>query len=155
MPTAHATASDHGHSDGGHVHHGPLGHVHAPTPSVATYFTIYIALMVLMALTIIAAFLPLEKLPGHYWVRLIAMTIATIKGVLIILYFMHVKSGPRRAILFASAGFIWLAILFIFLMADYMTRNTPANYNPKGEPKFFQLPQDGANIATQTPPKEH
>ena len=41
---------------------------------------------------------------------------------LIILYFMHVRYNSRLAWVFASAGFIWLGILLVLVMSDYISR---------------------------------
>jgi cytochrome c oxidase subunit 4 len=95
---------------------------------------VLILLLVLLALTVGAAFL---HIPSHNWGILIAMTIAIAKGLLIILYFMHVKFGAKQTVAFATAGFLWLGILLTLTMADYITRNHPADLNYKGEPRYL------------------
>jgi cytochrome c oxidase subunit IV len=105
--------------------------------SVKSYYVIFVVLMVLLVLTIAAAFMDF----GHPGLNLlIAASIATAKAVLIIMYFMHVKGGPRRVIIFAVAGFLWLGILVALTLADYMTRNDPRYPNPKGEPRYVHYP---------------
>jgi cytochrome c oxidase subunit IV len=100
---------------------------------------IFIALLVLLALTTAIAFVDLDRLlRGHFWSIAIAMTIAIAKGLLIMLYFMHVKSGPQRAVAFASAGFVWLGILLVLTFSDYLTRNHPPDLTYKGEPRFLK-----------------
>ncbi len=51
------------------------------------------------------------------------MLIAAAKGVLIILFFMHVKDGPKLTRVFAAAAFVWLLILLALTMTDYLSRN--------------------------------
>jgi cytochrome c oxidase subunit 4 len=108
----------------------------SPTPQ--TYLKVFIALLVLLAITVAAAFVDLDRLlPGGFWSVSVALGIAVAKGLLIMLFFMHVKSGPRRAVAFSGAGFVWLAILLVLTMSDYLTRNHPTNLQYKGEPRFL------------------
>ena len=51
-----------------------------------------------------------------------ALTIAFVKTILIILYFMHVRYSSRLLWIFAGAGFFWLGIMFALSFADYFTR---------------------------------
>jgi cytochrome c oxidase subunit 4 len=131
------------------IHAAEPGHGHEG--AVKTYTVIFIGLLLLAGLTVAAAFVDLGRwLPGHYWGLLVAFTIAGIKGLLIILYFMHVLKGPRRAVIFACAGFVWLSIMLMLTWADYGTRRDPAELNPKGEPRYLwqtgdrHLPPDAA-----------
>jgi cytochrome c oxidase subunit 4 len=82
-----------------------------------TYFRVASMLFVLLVLTIAMAYVDL----GPFNI-VIAMTIAIVKAVLVVLFFMHVRYGSRVTWVFASAGFFWLLILFIFTMSDYVTR---------------------------------
>ena len=127
-------------------------------PSVRTYAVIYLALMVLLVVTVAAAFVPWSRfLPGHGWGVGIALTIALAKGLLILLYFMHVKYSARMVWAFAGAGFLWLGILFTLTFSDYVTRNHPAGANPKGEPRYLDAaPPPGGKPAKPSPrPREH
>ena len=108
-----------------------------PTPKA--YLVVFLALLVLLALTVSAAFLDLDRwLPGHFWGVAVTLSIAVAKGLLILLYFMHLKSGPRRAVAFAGAGFLWLGILIVLTFSDYLTRNHPPELNSQGEPHFLR-----------------
>jgi cytochrome c oxidase subunit 4 len=89
---------------------------------MSTYLAIFIALMVLLVITVVAAFLPLGQLN-----MIVAMTIATIKAVLVILYFMHVKFASRLTKVFVAAAFVWLAIMFVLTFADYVSRDWLSN----------------------------
>ena len=82
-----------------------------------TYFIIYGVLLGLMALTVFAALFDLGA--ANFAV---AMGIATVKMVLIILYFMHVRYSDKLTWVFSSAAFFWLLIFIIGTLNDYLTR---------------------------------
>ena len=109
-----------------------------PTPR--TYFLVLVGLLILLALTVGAAFL---NIPGHTWGMIIALTIAFAKVLLIALYFMHVKFSHKQVAAFAAAGFVWLGILITLTASDYITRNHPASMNYKGEPRYLQSDYPG------------
>ena len=113
-------------------------HVSKPEPTVSprTYLIIYVALMVLLMLTVAFSFVDL----GRHWNNLIALLIATAKAVLIAWFFMHLGYGPRLTWVFALAGFIWLAIMITLTMSDYLTRNHPPGDSPRGEPRYLVEP---------------
>lgn len=85
--------------------------------SVRTYWIIFAALMALLVLTVGVAQIHL----GAFSVA-VALTIATIKAVLIIMYFMHVRYSPRLIWLIAGAAFFWVLIMMGFTFSDYLTR---------------------------------
>jgi cytochrome c oxidase subunit 4 len=82
-----------------------------------TYVLVWAALLVLLFATWGFATLDL-----HPFNAAIAMTIALGKMLLIILIFMHVRYSSRLTWLFAAAGFLWLAIMILLTLNDYMTR---------------------------------
>lgn len=86
-------------------------------PPTRLYFIVYIILMVLLALTVAVAQLDIGALG-----ILIALTIATIKAVLVMLYFMHVRYSSRLTWIFAASGFAWLVIMYTLIMSDYLSR---------------------------------
>jgi cytochrome c oxidase subunit IV len=87
--------------------------------SVKTYVLIFVALMVLTALTVMAANFDLG------WANnVVALTIAVTKAVLVVLFFMHVRYSTRLTALTALAGVFWLAILIGITLSDYLTRET-------------------------------
>ena len=48
---------------------------------------------------------------------IVAMTIAVIKGTLVVLFFMDVRHGTPLTKLFVCAGFFWMAILLVFVLS--------------------------------------
>ena len=56
------------------------------------------------------------------WNIIAAMTIALVKMLLVILFFMHVRWATRLTWVVAASGFVWLLILFGITMTDYLTR---------------------------------
>ncbi len=97
------------------------GHdTHSHIVPVKVYLLVYVTLLVLLVATVGAAYLP-----GHHTLlnNVIALTIAVVKAVLVMLYFMHVRYSTRLTWLWASAGFFWLVIMFILTLGDYFTRH--------------------------------
>ena|SRR5947209_421952 len=82
------------------------------------YVTIFLALMVGTTLTVIAAF---YDFPGPLN-AVIALTIASIKATLVVLFFMHVRYSGRLIWLVIVAALLWLAIMFAITFSDYWTR---------------------------------
>jgi cytochrome c oxidase subunit 4 len=81
------------------------------------YYIIFAWLMALLVITVLAA--------TRDWGTagtVIAYIIASVKAVLIILYFMHVRYSTRLTWVFAGASFLWLGILLALTMSDYVSR---------------------------------
>ena len=89
-------------------HHGP---------SLQVYVTIFACLLVGTALTVYAATKDLGPLNN-----VVMLGIAITKATLVILYFMHVRYGPRLIWVLAGSGVAWLAIFVALTVADYVTR---------------------------------
>lgn len=53
----------------------------------------------------------------------VALTIATFKATLVVLFFMQARYGPRRTQLVIVAGIFWLAIMLALTLTDYLTRS--------------------------------
>ena len=84
---------------------------------VSVYYRIFLALMVLTAITVAAAYPDFGRFNA-----VIALTIAVTKATLVILFFMHVRYSPRLTWLVVSAGFFWLVILILLTMSDMVSR---------------------------------
>jgi len=79
---------------------------------------IFLALLMGTGLTAYVAYF---NFPGPLN-AVVAITIAVIKATLVILYFMHVRYGPRLIGLIIAAALFWMAILFALTISDYSTR---------------------------------
>ena len=86
-------------------------------PASKTYFLTVAALLGLLAITIAAAYVNLGPFN-----TIVAMSISVAKGLLIILFFMHVRDSNRLIWVAAATGFFWLGIMFALAMSDFITR---------------------------------
>ncbi|HSV07088.1 MAG TPA: cytochrome C oxidase subunit IV family protein, partial [Candidatus Binatus sp.] len=75
------------------------------------------ALLVLTVVTVGVSLVDLGPLS-----TVVALAIAAAKASLVILFFMHVRYGPRLIWIFASGGFFWLALLILLTMSDIVSR---------------------------------
>ncbi len=82
------------------------------------YFTVWAVLMCLTVTTAAVSYLDL----GAFSI-VVALIIATLKGSLVVLFFMHAKYiNVKATLLVILAGFFWLIILLLMTMTDYITR---------------------------------
>jgi cytochrome c oxidase subunit IV len=88
-----------------------------PVVPIKLYVGVFLALIALTVTTVAVSKVEL----GEYNF-VVAMTIAVIKGTLVILFFMHVKQSSSMTKVFVVAGFFWMAILFVFVLSDYFSR---------------------------------
>ncbi|MGD1092751.1 MAG: cytochrome C oxidase subunit IV family protein [Bryobacteraceae bacterium] len=84
---------------------------------VKTYALVFAALLTLTVTTVAVSKLEL----GEYNF-ICAMTIAVIKGTLVVMFFMDVRRSSSMTKLFVCAGLFWLAILLVFVLSDYLSR---------------------------------
>jgi cytochrome c oxidase subunit IV len=93
----------------------------APTHHVTglpVYFGIFFALMIFTILTVWVSRIDLGLLNTP-----IALAIAVIKATLVILFFMHVIHSTRLTWVVILASLLWLVLLFVLTLADYLTRS--------------------------------
>jgi cytochrome c oxidase subunit IV len=86
-------------------------------PTVGLYIVIILTLMVLTCATWAIAFVDLG-----IWNPVVALTIAVMKAVLVILFFMHVRYSSTLTKITVGAGFFWLLLLITLSLLDYLTR---------------------------------
>ncbi|MGH9944770.1 MAG: cytochrome C oxidase subunit IV family protein [Pyrinomonadaceae bacterium] len=97
------------------------------------YFVVFGALMVLTAITVLAATVDFGVLLGERFAFLntiVAMTIAVTKATLVILFFMHVRYGSKLVALVVVSGFFWLAIMMVLTISDYASRGWIGRVTP-------------------------
>lgn len=85
--------------------------------SVKVYAAVFCALLALTITTV-----AVSKLELGEFNFIAAMTIAAIKGTLVVMFFMDVRRAAALTKLFVGAGLFWLAILLVFLLSDYLSR---------------------------------
>jgi cytochrome c oxidase subunit IV len=91
-----------------------------PILSSKLYLGIWSALMVLTVITASVAFLDLGPLN-----TVVALGIATLKALLVVLFFMHVKyTSEKLTKMVIVCALFWLLILLFLSLADYGTRAT-------------------------------
>jgi cytochrome c oxidase subunit 4 len=86
-------------------------------PSAVAYYLVYLFLMVLLLVTVMAAFWPLGA-----WKIVVAMAIATVKACLVLWYFMHLRGSPRLVLMLFGMSFVILTIGAVVMIADYLSR---------------------------------
>ena len=106
--TEHATTAAHPTGDGhGAAHVVPVG----------IYLAVFAALMVLTVVTVAASRVDLGAFNTP-----VALFIAVAKAVLVVLFFMHVKYGPRVIGLVLAAAMLYLFYMIAGTGADYVSR---------------------------------
>jgi cytochrome c oxidase subunit 4 len=84
---------------------------------ISLYVGIWATLMVCTALTVFAASIDL----GMFNI-VIALLIATFKGTLVVLFFMHLRYSTKLTMVTVIAALFFLLILFSLSLTDYLTR---------------------------------
>lgn len=88
-----------------------------PVMPAKAYAQVWLALIVLLLLTLGSAYLKLGWANGA-----INLVIAFAKALLVMMFFMHLRSGHPVLRLVALAGFFWLALLIGLAFTDVGTR---------------------------------
>lgn len=92
---------------------------------IKIYLGVFVALLVLMAATVGAAYVDLG-----IFSNVVALLIAMAKTSLIMLYFMHLRYSSRLTQVFAAVGFLFFALLVVGTLHDYFTRGDFSNIAP-------------------------
>jgi cytochrome c oxidase subunit 4 len=126
-----------------------MSDIHLP---LKNYFLIYVLLLVGLAVTVGVAFVPLGDANVF-----VALLIAIAKATLVVLYFMHVATSPRLNRIVIGAGLVWLAILMVVILSDYLTRawiptRAPAHLVLEPDDESFQPPREASSMETQDVP---
>ncbi|NOY27198.1 MAG: cytochrome oxidase subunit IV [Oligoflexia bacterium] len=85
---------------------------------IGIYLTVFGMLIVLTMLTFAVSY---AELPGN-WSLVAAMTVATIKAMLVGAWFMHLKHDTRFNLMVFLSAFWFMAVFFGFTMTDLTTR---------------------------------
>jgi cytochrome c oxidase subunit 4 len=81
------------------------------------YTLVYITLLICTGLTVFAATLDMGVFNP-----VVALAIACFKGVIVILFFMHVKYQSNLIKMTVGAGFFTFIVLITMTLSDYMSR---------------------------------
>jgi cytochrome c oxidase subunit 4 len=81
------------------------------------YVAVWITLLCLTLLTVGAAFVEMG-----IFNPIVALAIACIKGVIVVLLFMHLKYSSRLVKFTCVSGFLTFSILIVMCLSDYLTR---------------------------------
>jgi cytochrome c oxidase subunit 4 len=85
--------------------------------SKSLYFKVFAALMALTVLTVWVSYYDMGDLS-----IVVALAIAVSKALLVILFFMHVRHSPPLTQIAVAGGFLWLVILLLLTLSDYVSR---------------------------------
>ncbi len=94
--------------------------VHEEITSPATFVVIFVALLILTAVTTGVAYVDLG-----IFNPVVALAIACTKAVLVVLFFMELRHSSRITKITVGAGLFWFAILITLTLSDYLTRWWP------------------------------
>jgi cytochrome c oxidase subunit 4 len=98
--------------------HDQAAHQEHGTHSQFFYIGIGVVLLILTVTTAAVAFVNLGPFNP-----VVALSIATFKAALVVLFFMHVKGASEKLTgVVVVSGFFFLSILLILSLADYLTR---------------------------------
>ena len=86
--------------------------------SMRAYFINYLALLGLLVLTIVVAWVNLGAAN-----LLVALFIASIKAGLVLWFFMHLPQSPRLVAVFMGAAVAMLIVSAVLTLTDYVTRS--------------------------------
>jgi cytochrome c oxidase subunit 4 len=120
-------------------------HTQNPKAEAAVYLKTLIALLILTGITVGASYIHFGSGAANV---VVALTIATIKGTLVALFFMHLLHDKPVNGLIAAAGFIFLGLFLMFTLLDFDSRQ---NYQPRNLPAVIAPP---AAPAAAAPPAE-
>lgn len=88
---------------------------HIVSPKI--YIVVFVVLLVLTVATTLIGFVDL----GPFNI-IMALVIAVVKAVLVVLFFMHVLYSPKLTKIVVAGGLLWLGILLVLSMQDFITR---------------------------------
>jgi len=93
-------------------------HAETHIDSVGTYVKILLALLFCTGLTTWVAYIDLGA-----WSTVVALSIAVVKMLLVALFFMHVRHSNKLTKLVVLGALMWLGILLVLTLTDFVTRN--------------------------------
>jgi|GEM_PF-225536 len=132
------------------AHHDDHDHAHTST---AGYLIVFGALVFLTFFTWFTAVFFDFGSAGNI---ALALVIACTKASLVLYFFMHLRESPKIVKITGITGFIFVGIMLMYLVTDFVSRDGSAIDIPEGQPWSAtdnNLPVDYELI--QGPPKAH
>lgn len=125
--------------------HNEHSHAQDPKKESLIYLATLITLIILTGVTFGASYVNFGSGGANI---VIALSIATVKAVLVSLFFMHlIHDRPINSVI-AIAGFLFLGILLLFTFLDVGTRNDL-------RPRNMKAPEASSPSATPAPAADH
>ncbi len=94
-------------------------------PTVKTFLAVWVALLILTAVTVGVATLDLGPLNA-----IVALSIATTKALLVLLFFMELRYSTAMTKMTVISAIFFLFLLVGLTLSDYMTRGWSSYVNP-------------------------
>ncbi len=118
--------------------------------SLGMYFGIFFILLALLVATVAAYEVDFSawQVGGVHLTFLntaIALTIAGIKALLVMLFFMHLRHASKLTWVVAAAGFVWLTIMVTFTFSDYLSRRMISENVSEPTPVVVTIPSADLN----------
>lgn len=88
---------------------------HVVSPGI--YVVVFLSLLIFTGLTVGASYIEMGVFNP-----IVAITIACIKMVLVVLFFMHVRYSTKLTMLTVACGFFMFLVLIGMTLADYISR---------------------------------
>lgn len=85
---------------------------------ISTYLFVYLALLVLLGATVEISFVKLGM-----FALIPAISIASVKAILVVWYFMHAREESPLVIVFLGLALFLLLISLVLTFGDYLTRS--------------------------------
>jgi caa(3)-type oxidase subunit IV len=123
-------------------------HTDAHEHGDGVYHRTLILLLILTAITVGASYIQFGTLNV-----VIALTIASIKAILVALFFMHLLNDKKVNAIIAGAGFMFLGIFLMFCLIDTESRVNLLPHNMPNMEKGFTPVPDTLNPLLTAPPK--
>ena len=91
--------------------------MNGPVAPLRSYLLVWAGLVLLVLATVGSAYMPMGALNtvANY-------AIATVKALLVMAFFMHLRRAGALQRIFAAAGFFWLALLLGLMLTDLLVR---------------------------------
>ncbi|MGA3204008.1 MAG: cytochrome C oxidase subunit IV family protein [Bryobacteraceae bacterium] len=118
-----------------------------PKKEAGVYLRTLIMLLILTGITVGASYIHFGSGAANV---VVALTIATIKAILVALFFMHLLHDKPVNGLIAAAGFIFLGLFLMFTLLDFDSRQ---NYQPRNLPTVIAPPPAAPAAAAPAAPE--